>query len=151
MSDNSSCISVVIACNKDMAKKIMFEYGIPVPEGKLVNSEEELLKQCMILGYPVVVKPNFGSHGIGVSINLKTPEEVLNAYKIAKEYEDTIMVEKYINGNHYRLLVVGEKMVAASMRIAAHLVGNGELSIQELIKNENTKKTQKGEKGMKKH
>ncbi len=94
LSDNSTCIAVDIACNKDLAKSIMYDYGIPVPEGKVVYSEEELLQYCMILGYPVVVKPNYGSHGIGVSINLKTPEEVLNAYKIAKEYEDTILVEK---------------------------------------------------------
>jgi len=145
LSDNSSCISVDIACDKELAKKMLHEYGIPVPEGKLVNSEEELLKQCMILGYPVVVKPNFGSHGIGVSINLKTPEEALKAYQIAKEYEDTILVEKYIKGNHYRLLVVGDKMVAASMRIAAHVVGDGELDIKGLIEKENTKNLQRGE------
>lgn len=145
LSDNSSCISVDIACDKELAKKMMYEYGLPIPEGQLVNSEEELLKQCMILGYPVVVKPNFGSHGIGVSINLKTPEEVLRAYRIAKEYEDTILVEKYIKGNHYRLLVVGEKMVAASKRIAAHVVGDGELNIKELIEKENTKNLLRGE------
>ncbi len=145
LSDNSTCIAVDIACNKDLAKSIMYDYGIPVPEGKVVYSEEELLQYCMILGYPVVVKPNYGSHGIGVSINLKTPEEVLNAYKIAKEYEDTILVEKYIKGNHYRLLVVGEKMIAASMRIAAHVVGDGESSILELIENENINNPQRGE------
>lgn len=145
LSDNSTCISVDIACNKDLAKSIMSDYGIPVPEGKVVKSEEELLQYCMILGYPVVVKPNYGSHGIGVSINLKTPEEVLNAYKIAREFEDTVLVEKYIKGNHYRVLVVGEKMVAASMRIAAHVVGDGESTISQLIENENTKNPQRGE------
>ncbi len=145
LSDNSSCISVDTACNKELAKLIMSDYGIPVPEGKQIKSEEELLKQCMILGYPVVVKPNYGSHGIGVSINLKTPEEVLQAYRIAKEYEDTILVEKYIKGNHYRLLVVGDKMVAASMRIAAHVVGDGEHTVKELIDIENNDNTKRGE------
>ena len=145
LSDNSTCISVDIACNKDLAKSIMSDYGIPVPEGKVVRSEEELLQYCMIIGYPVVVKPNYGSHGIGVSINLKTPEEVINAYKIAKEYEDTVLVEKYIKGNHYRILVVGDKVVAASMRIAAHVVGDGESAISQLIEKENTKNPQRGE------
>lgn len=145
LSDYPSCISVDTACNKDLAKMMLSDYGIPVPEGRLVKNEEELLKQCMILGYPVVVKPNFGSHGIGVSINLKTPEEVMNAYKIAKEYEDTVLVEKYIKGNHYRLLVVGNKMVAASMRIAAHVVGDGERRIKDLIELENSENTKRGE------
>lgn len=145
LSDNSSCISVDTACNKDLTKMMLSDYGIPVPEGKLVKSEDELLKQCMILGYPVVVKPNFGSHGIGVSINLKTPEEALHAYSIAKEYEDTIIIEKYIKGNHYRLLVVGNKMVAASMRVAAHVVGDGEHKIIELIELENFENPKRGE------
>jgi len=145
LSDNSTCISVDIACNKTLAKSIMAEYGLPVPEGKVVSSENELLQYCMTIGFPVVIKPNFGSHGIGVSINLRTPEEALNAYKIASEYEDTILVEKFIKGNHYRLLVVGDKMVAAALRLAAHVIGDGESTIEELIERENRENPLRGE------
>lgn len=145
LSDNSTCIAVDTACNKTLAKSIMTEYGIPVPEGKVVRSENELLQYCMSIGFPVVIKPNFGSHGIGVSINLKTPEEALEAYKIACEYEDTILVEKFIKGNHYRLLVVGDKVVAASLRIAAHVIGDGESTIAELIDRENRENPLRGE------
>lgn len=145
LSDNSTCISVDIACNKTLAKSIMAEYGLPVPEGKVVSSENELLQYCMTIGFPVVIKPNFGSHGIGVSINLRTPEEALNAYKIASEYEDTILVEKFVKGNHYRLLVVGDKMVAAALRLAAHVIGDGESTIEELIERENSENPLRGE------
>jgi cyanophycin synthetase len=145
LSDNSTCISVDVACNKTLAKSIMAEYGLPVPEGKVVSSENELLQYCMTIGFPVVIKPNYGSHGIGVSINLRTPEEALNAYKIACEYEDTILVEKFIKGNHYRLLVVGDKMVAASLRLAAHVIGDGESTIEELIERENRENPLRGE------
>ncbi|NLM43571.1 MAG: cyanophycin synthetase [Clostridiales bacterium] len=145
LSDNSTCIAVDIACNKNLAKTLMSEYGIPVPEGKVVRNEKELLQYCMTIGFPVVIKPNYGSHGIGVSINLKTPEEVLNAYKIASEYEDTILVEKFIKGKHYRLLVVGDKMVAASLRLAAHVIGDGIRTIEELIEKENSENPLRGE------
>lgn len=145
LSDNSTCIAVDIACNKTLAKTLMSEYGIPVPEGKIVRNEKELLQYCMTIGFPVAIKPNFGSHGIGVSINLKTPEEALNAYRIAAEYEDTVLVEKFIKGKHYRLLVVGDKMVAASLRLAAHVIGDGVRTIEELIEKENTENPLRGE------
>ena len=145
LSDNSTCIAVDTACNKTLAKSIMTEYGIPVPEGKVVTSENDLLQYCMSIGFPVVIKPNFGSHGIGVSINLKTPEDAVDAYKIACEYEDTILVEKFIKGKHYRLLVVGDKMIAASLRIAAHVIGDGESTIEELIERENRENPLRGE------
>lgn len=137
LTENSSCIAVDTACNKNLTKNILYEYGIPVPTGKVVKSEEEALEYCEKLGYPVVVKPNFGSHGIGVSINLKNPQEVLEAYRIAREYEDTVLVEKFIKGNYYRVLVVGDKVVAASHRISAHVTGDGTSNVKELIEKEN--------------
>jgi len=138
LTENSSCVSVDIACNKELTKNILHEYGIPVPAGKVVKSEQEALEYSEKLGYPVVVKPNYGSHGKGVSINLKNSREVLEAYKIAKEYEDTILVEKYIKGSYYRVLVVGDKVVAASHRISAHVTGNGASTVRELINEENS-------------
>lgn len=138
LTENSSCVSVDIACNKELTKSILHEYGIPVPAGKIVKSEQEALEYSEKLGYPVVVKPNYGSHGKGVSINLKNPQEVLEAYKIAKEYEDTILVEKYIKGSFYRVLVVGDKVVAASHRISAHVTGDGASTLRELINKENS-------------
>lgn len=138
LTENSSCVSVDIACNKELTKRLLNDYGIPVPAGKVVKSEQEALEYSEKLGYPVVVKPNYGSHGKGVSLNLKSPQEVLEAYNIAKEYEDTILVEKYIKGNYYRVLVVGDKVVAASHRISAHVVGDGVSTVKELIDKENT-------------
>ncbi len=138
LTENSSCVSVDIACNKELTKTILHEYGIPVPGGKVVNSEQEALEYSEKLGYPVVVKPNYGSHGIGVSLNLKNPQEVLEAYRIAKEYEDTVLVEKYIKGSYYRVLVVGDKVVAASHRISARVMGDGIKTIGELINKENS-------------
>ena len=137
LTENASCIAVDIACNKNLAKTIMHEYGIPVPMGMLVRSEKEALEAAEKIGYPVVVKPNSGNQGKGVSTNLKNLEEVKAAYKIATEYEDVAMVEQYVKGNYYRLLVVGEEVVAASQRISAHVVGNGMNTISELIELEN--------------
>lgn len=138
LTENSSCVSVDIACNKELTKSILSEYGIPVPEGKVFKNEQEALEYCEKIGYPVVVKPNYGSHGKGVSINLRNPQEVLEAFKIVREYEDTVLVEKYIKGSYYRVLVVGDEVVAASHRISAHVTGDGASTLRELIKRENS-------------
>lgn len=138
LTENASCVSVDIACNKELTKSILNEYGIPVPEGKVFRNEQEALEYCEKIGYPVVVKPNYGSHGKGVSINLKNPQEVLEAFKIVREYEDTVLVEKYVKGSYYRVLVVGDEVVAASHRISAHVTGDGASTLRELIKRENS-------------
>ncbi len=137
ITENTSCISVDTASDKTLAKDLMWDFGIPVPIGKIVNSEQEAMEYSEKIGYPVVVKPNFGSHGDGVSINLRNPQEVLDAYKIAKEIEGTVLVEKFIKGNHYRILVIGDQLVAASNRIAARVIGDGFSNIGTLIDKEN--------------
>ncbi len=137
LTENSSCISVDISCNKALANSILREYGIPVPEGKAIRNEDEAIKYSEIIGYPVVVKPNFGNQGKGVSVNLKDAEEVSYAFKVASEYKNTVLVEKYIEGEHYRLLVVGDKVVAAAQRICAYVTGDGESTIMQLIDKEN--------------
>lgn len=137
LTENASCIAVDTACNKELTKEVLAEYGIPVPFGKVVKNVQEALAYSEKLGYPVVVKPNSCNQGKGVSVNLKSPQEVLDAYEIAKEFEETVMVEKYIKGNYYRVLVVDGKVAAASQRISAFVTGDGHSTIRELVDREN--------------
>ncbi len=138
LTENASCIAVDTACNKDLTKEILSEYGIPVPQGRIVKNVQEALAYSEKLGYPVVVKPNSCNQGKGVSVNLKNPQEVLDAYEIAREFEETVMVEKYIKGNYYRVLVVDGKVAAVSQRISAFVEGDGHSTIQELVDRENS-------------
>ncbi len=137
MTDRTSCIAVDTACNKELTKEILTNYDIPVPIGVTVTDEDEAVVVAERLGYPVVVKPYNGNQGKGVSLNLRQPKEVIKAFQLSKEYSDRIIVEKFIHGKHYRITVVGEKVVAVSQRLSAHIVGNGLNTIQELIEIEN--------------
>ncbi|MDN5331025.1 MAG: cyanophycin synthetase [Tepidanaerobacteraceae bacterium] len=128
----TSCVAVDIACDKILTKKMLSLAGIPVPEGVLVYTEEEAAKAARELGYPVVVKPADGNQGKGVSLNLKSEKEVREAFHIAFGYSPKVLVENYIRGRHYRLLVVDRKFVCAAERIPAHVVGDGIHSIREL-------------------
>lgn len=133
ISDTTSCVSVDIAGDKSLTKQILKEAGIPVPPGSVCTKPEEALEISKILGYPVVIKPERGNQGKGVSVAMMTPDEVSAAFGIACSIDRNVIIEKYIKGKDYRVLVVDKKVSAVAQRIPAYVVGNGKSSIGELI------------------
>jgi len=138
--ENTSSIAVDIACDKALTKAILDEVAIPVPRGGICIFEHEALKIAEDIGFPVVVKPKCGNKGKFVFLNIQNREELISAFHKVKTYDEEVIIEKYITGRDYRLLVVGGKMVAASERIPAHVVGDGIHNVKELIKIENKNK-----------
>jgi cyanophycin synthetase len=133
MMDNTSAIGVEIADDKERTKKLLSSMGIPVPEGHSVKTVDEAIRVAEMIGYPVVVKPLIGNHGRGVTVNVKNAEELLVAFQISSGIHETSIVEKYINGFDFRILVIDGKFVAAALREPAFVIGNGKDSIQQLI------------------
>ncbi|HEY5500076.1 MAG TPA: cyanophycin synthetase [Bacteroidales bacterium] len=133
MMDNTSIIGVEIADDKERTKKLLSSMGIPVPEGLSAETVDEALKVAETIGYPVVVKPLIGNHGRGITVNVTNDKELLVAFRIASEICETSIVEKYINGFDFRMLVINGKFVAAALREPAFVIGNGKDSIQQLI------------------
>ena len=134
---NTSSIAVDIACNKETTKKMLDDAAIPVPTGGLVVDEEDLENVIRKIGYPVVLKPLDGNHGRGQSINVKDWETAKIGLEHAQKVSKKVIVEKYITGFDFRILVINHKMIAAARRIPANIVGDGELNIQQLIDKEN--------------
>tara|TARA_B110000977_G_C10703537_1_gene348369 strand:+ start:153 stop:455 length:303 start_codon:yes stop_codon:yes gene_type:complete len=87
------------------------------------------------VGFLVVLKPLNANHGRGVSINLTTDEQVTTAFDFAKEQGTSraVLVESFITGFDHRMLVVNNELVAVAKRIPGHVVGDGKLSIEQLI------------------
>ncbi|HHY80595.1 MAG TPA: cyanophycin synthetase [Thermoanaerobacter sp.] len=137
ISQNTSCIAVDIASDKILTKQILRDHGFPVPEGDVAYNEEEAIAIAEEIGYPVAIKPYNGNQGKGVHLNITNKEEVSIAYRNAKAYSDLVIVEKHIKGKHYRVLVVGEKVVAVAEKIPAHVIGDGIHTIEELVEIEN--------------
>ncbi|HEY0458450.1 MAG TPA: cyanophycin synthetase [Pyrinomonadaceae bacterium] len=137
ITDRTSTIAAELAGDKDETKKRLEKFSIPVPDGEIVRTEEEAIRALESLGAPVVVKPLDGRQGKGVSLNLKTPEEVIHAFQQAKEYSRKVLVEELFEGKNYRVLVIDGKMVAASERLPCNVTGDGKHTIAELIELEN--------------
>jgi cyanophycin synthetase len=131
--DITSAISEAIAQDKELTKKLLAAAGVPVPTGRSVTDAEDAWVAACEIGLPVVVKPKDGNQGKGVTVNITTKEHLTKAYAIATEFRDDILVERYLPGNDFRLLVVGDKLVAAARRDPPKVVGDGIQTVSELV------------------
>ena len=129
----TSNIAVDIACNKEQTKKMLNDASVPVAKGDICYDEEDLQETIDDIGYPIVIKPLDGNHGKGASINVDNWDDAVKGLKHAKEYSRRVIVEKFITGFDFRVLVINNEVIAAAQRVPAHVVGNGKNTIQELI------------------
>ena len=134
--DSTSAIGEGISRDKDLTKTLLAACGVPVPEGRMVDSASDAWEAAQDIGVPVVVKPYDGNHARGVFTNLSTQVEIEKAYADALKEGSGVMVERYIPGNEHRLLVVGKKVVAAAKGESAWVKGDGKRSIRDLINEE---------------
>jgi cyanophycin synthetase len=129
----TSSIAVDIACNKEQTKRMLDLASIPVANGGICVDEEDLTDVIKKIGYPIVIKPLDGNHGKGASINVKKWEDAVEGLAYAKKYSHRVIVEKFITGYDFRVLVIDNKLVAAAKREPAHIKGDGIQTIQQLI------------------
>lgn len=132
--DATSAIAESIAQDKELTRQLLQEVGISVPEGGPVANLPDALRQAAEISGPVVVKPRCGNKGRGVSTNLATPEQVTAAYHAARLEESSVVVERFIPGQDYRLLVVGNKLIAAAHRVPAMITGDGINNVATLVR-----------------
>ncbi|XYH95883.1 cyanophycin synthetase [Sorangium sp. So ce1128] len=134
---NTSSVAVEIAGDKQLTKELLERAGLPAPKGVVVRTAGEAARALGELRAPVVVKPLDGNQGKGVSLNLRTEEQVREAFAIARQHRPRVLVEEMVSGRNYRVLVVNGRVVAASERLPAHVVGDGQHTVAELIELEN--------------
>jgi cyanophycin synthetase len=131
-----SHLAADIALNKDLTNRMVRDAGLPVPPSIRVRDEEGAVAAAREIGYPVVLKPLDGNHGRGVGVNLQDEAAVRAHYPLAggETHTGTVLVEKFIPGNTYRILVVGGRAVAVTEEVPAHVVGDGSHTIRELVR-----------------
>lgn len=129
----TSNIAVDIACNKEETKRMLDMASIPVASGGICVDEEDLEMVIKKIGFPIVIKPLDGNHGKGASINVQNLEDAKAGLAHAKNYSRRVIVEKFITGFDFRVLVIDNKLVAAALREPAHVKGDGVNTIQQLI------------------
>ncbi|WP_353155158.1 cyanophycin synthetase [Herminiimonas fonticola] len=131
--DQTSAIAETISSDKELTKTLLQSCGVPVPEGRIVNSAADAWEAAESIGLPVVIKPLDGNHGRGVSTNLKSAADIEAAFLLAEQESSDVIVERFIRGNEHRLLIIGGKLVAAARGEEASVIADGKSSIFELI------------------
>jgi cyanophycin synthetase len=129
----TATFAVELASDKNATKEVLAEAGVPVPRGTIVFNLEELKKAAQDLGYPLVTKPLDGNHGKGASINIRNLKDAQKGFTEAQKHSRGVIVEQFIQGYDFRLLVVNKKFVAAAKRTPAKVKGDGHCTIQQLI------------------
>jgi cyanophycin synthetase len=135
MTSRTSSLAVDVASDKELTGRLLAAAGLPVPRSEAVRTVEDAVRQAQRIGYPVVVKPLDGNHGRGVHLGLGDADAVRAAFDDARDQarRGTVLVESYVTGNDYRVLVVGGTMVAVAERVPAHVIGDGKHTIAELV------------------
>lgn len=136
--DDTPIIAEIIAKDKELTRKLLRGLAVPVPDGRPVVDADDAWAAAEEIGLPVVIKPQDGNQGRGVATNLTSREQVLAAYAAARSEGESVIVESYLPGSDHRLLVVGGKLIAASRREPAHVIGDGTRTIRELVAEVNT-------------
>lgn len=133
ITSETSSIGVELAGNKEETKFLLEQSEVPVPKGQIIRNESSLDEACQRVGFPLVVKPIDGNHGRGITVNITSLEEATVAFHAAKRVSNSVIIERFVTGVDYRLLVINHRFVAAALRTPAHVIGDGKASIQELI------------------
>lgn len=142
MGDEVSKEAFEICDNKELTKKHLKEHNIPVPIGTVFTDQtphSDLVMYANEIGYPVVLKPTDGNAGKGVFADINSNEDLIEIFEhVTKDLNfKEIIVEKFISGNEYRIMVVGGRVIGSMIRRPASVLGDGEKTISELIKEKN--------------
>ena len=136
--DSTSAVAEAIAQDKLLTKSLLHAAGVPVPIGRPVKDAEDAWKAACEIGTPVVVKPQDGNQGKGVTVNLSERADIEKAYAVAERISDEVLVERYLPGHDYRILIVGDKLVAAARRDPPLVIGDGVHTVSQLVEQVNS-------------
>ena len=138
MSDQTSAVGVDIASDKQITKTLLDEALMPVPAGTVVHSPEEAFTAFREIGPPVAVKPLDANQAKGVTLNVQAEAEMTGAFQSAVAFSSDVLVEEMVQGDDYRVLVIGGKVVAAAQRQPAQVMGDGIHTVRQLIDQTNS-------------
>lgn len=137
----NSALWAKIADDKELSDIFLRENGFSVPKSYYLSlSEKETFNMSQTnLKFPLVVKPVNWAHGNGVTADITSEENLIQAIDLAFSFSDRIIIQQHIKGDEHRILVIGDEVVLGYKRTPASVLGNGRHTIEELIAIENKK------------
>lgn len=137
LGDSYYRISHRVVDNKYRVKKILIQNKLPTPCGKVFRHTSIACDYAQKIGYPVVIKPIEGSLSKNVFTRIINKKDLVAKIDKIKKYEDRFLLEEFIDGDNYRATIVDHKFAGCVMRYPAHVVGDRQHTIKQLIKLKN--------------
>ncbi len=138
LTEQTSAVGVDIASDKVLAKERLAIAGVPVPAGVVARSAAGAAAALDTLRAPLVIKPRNGNHGANVTVGVTSPVQAAEAYQRASTSGAEVVVEEYVPGADYRVLVVDGHVMAAARLHPASVTGDGRQDIGALVREANT-------------
>jgi cyanophycin synthetase len=130
---NESALAASYARDKALTCGLLSTVGLPVGKFAAARTPDEAALAAQAIGFPVVLKPNYGSKGSGVVIGLNNPQAVREAAEKLLPGAQQLLVQSFFPGEDHRILVVSGRVIAAARRQPAGVIGDGNRSIEQLI------------------
>ncbi|TLP97059.1 ATP-grasp domain-containing protein [Nesterenkonia salmonea] len=135
---HESDLGSTVVGDKALTAELLRSHGVSTPRTVVVSSAEEAVEAARTIDGPVVIKPQDGSQGRGVSTDLVLEKDIRRAFTFARKYRDGVIVQEHIEvGEEMRVMASSDRVVAANVRVFPHVVGDGVSTIEQLIKDKN--------------
>jgi len=132
LSELTSAVAMSICDDKAVSRSVVEAAGVIVPDEMEATSADDI--RTMLERHPrVVVKPVRGEQGRGISVGLTVDDDLDAAFRHAREVCERVLVEEFVEGDDLRLVVIDHRLVAAAVRKAARVFGDGKSNARELI------------------
>jgi len=137
----TSVVAFWIQQNKHVAKYFLENAGIKTAVGEVFNVNDKKALHIFVrkTGFPLIVKQLSGTHGSLVFLGVSSIKEVdQTIQKISQQGKSQVLIEKEFKGKEYRLMATKDKFLAATYRMPANVVSDGEKNIRQLIRQKNS-------------
>lgn len=139
LSDLTSALTYQICQDKAMTNRLLARAGLNVPAQTIAGDCAHNLAFLRKHG-SLVVKPLNGEQGHGVCVDIRDEPSLVQAIETARQFEPSVLLERYYPGEDLRIIVIGYEVVAAAVRKPAQVIGDGNLSIRELIEKQSRRR-----------
>lgn len=131
-----------ICDDKALTSEYLSKAGVPIPLGKRFSAKstlEEMIEYTDELTYPLVVKPTDESSGRGVITNIEDEKQLKNSLiRLREDYNyQNIIIQEHVHGDEIRIYVLNDKVIAATNRLPANVIGDGKSTIAQIIERKN--------------
>jgi len=139
LSELTSAVAMSRCADKRVTQRALAAAGLQVPAQQLAGAAEDDGAFLAAHGR-IVVKPVDGEQGQGITVDVRTPEDMQEAVKRARRFGERVLLEQFCAGEDLRVVVIDHQVVAAAVRKPAAVVGDGQSSIETLVRKQSRRR-----------